>query len=132
MGFLWGCTVPLGNFAQISRFYYEHSLKSRSREAAILKESEVFLFLGIIFFCSPQPYAVPSCKTVEELSLDHSSLIEQKTLIYFNADFDFALTCPTSYSCLGLGSISGHGRRRKSSLALTPNCLIKNVCRLGR
>ena len=48
--FLWGCTVPFGNLAPTSRFYYEHSLKSRSHQAAILKESEVFLFLGIIYF----------------------------------------------------------------------------------
>ena len=60
--------------APMSRFYYEHSLKSRSRPAAILEECEVFLFLGIIFFCLPQPYAVSSCKTVEEPCLDHSSL----------------------------------------------------------
>ena len=113
LGFLWGCTVPLGNLAPISRFYYEHSFKSRSHQAAILKESEVFLFLGIIFFCSPQPYAVPSYKTVEGPSLDHSSLIEQKTLTLMQS-----LILPSN--------------AQPATLVLAPNCLIKNVCRFGR
>ena len=94
-------------------FYYEHSLKSRLHQAAILKESEVFLFLGIIFFCLPQPYAAPSYKTVEGPSLDHSSLIEWKTLTLMQS-----LILPSN--------------AQPATLALAPNCLIKNVCRVGR
>ena len=65
------------------------------------------------FFCSPQPYAVPSYKTVEGPSLDHSSLIEQKTLTLMQS-----LILPSN--------------AQPATLVLAPNCLIKNVCRLGR
>ena len=111
--FLWGCTVPFGNLAPTSRFYYEHSLKSRSHQAAILKKVRSSSFLESFIFCSSQPYAVPSYKTVEGPSLDHSSLIEQKTLTLMQS-----LILPSN--------------TQPATLALAPNCLIKNICRVGR